>query len=148
MDFSRTNWLAVAACVVFGMAMGFLFYGYLFNDIWMAGNGIAVSGEGEAMKMTKNGADMPMSNTPMIFNTVCIAVYALLMDWLLRRQGVSTWMSGATTGAVIGLIGLLGVFTGNMFAGNPTSLSMVDGSYTFLMFTIFGAIIGGWQKKA
>ena len=139
----KTNWLAVAAAVVSGMVIGFLWYGVLFNTQWMAGNGITMEGE----KMFKNGAEIPMTFTPMIFNLVCMVVYALLINWLLGKMNISTWASGATVGASIGLIMLLGVITGNLFAANPTSLSMVDGSYSFVMFTLFGAIMGGWQKK-
>ncbi len=139
----KTNWLAVAACVVLGMAMGFLWYGMLFNAQWMAGNGFTMEGE----KMLKNGAEVPMSSTPMIFNTVAMVVYALLMNWLLGRTGASSWMDGAMVGGVVGLIGAIGVYTGNMFAMNPASLSMVDGSYVLVMFTLFGAVLGGWQKK-
>jgi len=30
---------------------------------------------------------------------------------------------------------------------SPFSLSLIDGGYAFLQFVIFGAIIGGWQKR-
>ncbi len=90
---------------------------------------------------------MPSSPAPMIFNMASMVVYALLMNWLLAKTGATNWLDGAKTGALIGLILLLNVITGNMFAMNPFSLSMVDGSYSFLMFVLFGAIIGGWQKR-
>lgn len=139
----KTNWLAIAAAAVAGMILGFLWYGALFNAQWMAGNGFTMDGE----KMLKNGVEVPMSSTPMIFNTVCMVVYALIINWLLGKMNISTWASGATVGAGIGLIMLLGVIVGNLFAMNPSSLSMVDGSYSFVLFTVIGAIVGGWQKK-
>lgn len=139
----KTNWLAIVTSAVAGMVIGFLWYGALFNKLWMDGNGFTMEGE----KMLKNGVEVPMSFTPMIVNTVVMAVYALIMDWLFKKMNVSTWQTGATIGAAIGLIMLLGVLVGNMFAMNPMSLTLVDGSYSFVLFTVIGAIVGGWRKK-
>ncbi len=139
----KTNWLAIAVCVIGGMAIGFLWYGALFNAAWMAGNGFTMEGE----KMFKNGVEVPMTATPMIFNTIAMLVYALLVNWLLGRTGANTWMEGAKIGGLIGLIMVIGIYIGNMFAMNPASLTMVDGSYSFVLFAMMGAILGGWQKK-
>lgn len=123
--------------------LGFLWCGALFQNQWMAGNGITMSGD----QMFKNGVAMDMSMTPMIFNTIAMLIYALVMNWLIQKTGSTDLMSGLTLGAVIGGIHLFGIITGNMFAGNPMSLSMVDGSYTFILFAAMGAILGAWQKK-
>ena len=139
----KTNWLAVAAAVVVSMIIGFLWYGLLFQNQWMAGNGFTMEGE----KMFKDGVEIPMSSTPMIFNTIAMVVYALIMNWLLGRIGANTWMDGAKVGGAIGLLMAVGVYIGNVFAQNPMSLTMVDGSYSLVLFTLIGAILGGWQKK-
>ena len=139
----KTNWLAIVVSVVVSMLVGFLWYGLLFSQQWMEGNGITLEGE----KLFKNGVEMPMSNTPMIFNTVAMVFYALVMNWLLGRMGVNTWMDGAKTGGAIGLMMAAGVYTGNLFANNPASLSMVDGLYSLVLFVIIGAIVGGWRKE-
>ena len=88
-----------------------------------------------------------MTMTPMIVNTVAMVVYALVMNWLFGKMNVSTWQTGATIGAGIGLIMLLNELTGNMFANNPMSLTQIDGSYSLVLFVVIGAIVGGWQKK-
>ncbi len=139
----KTNWLAIVVSVVVTMLIGFLWYGVLFQTQWMAGNGITMEGD----KMFKNGAEIPMSATPMIVNTVAMLIYALVMNWLLGKMNVSTWQTGATIGAGIGLMMVLGILTGNLFAQNPMSLTLVDGSYSFVLFVLIGAIVGGWQKK-
>ncbi len=139
---TKTNWLALVACVIAGMVMGFGWY-TLFVDQWAAGNGIVIEGE----KMSKNGVEMPMSMLPMVVNVISLFVYAYLMNWLINKAQSGTLMGGATIGAVIGVIHFFGIYTGNRFAGNPTSLSMVDGFFTLLLFTVFGAIIGGWRAK-
>ncbi|MBK6859394.1 MAG: DUF1761 domain-containing protein [Saprospiraceae bacterium] len=140
---TKTNWLALVVAALVGIAMGFLWYGMLFSNQWMAGNGITMAGE----KMMKNGAELPMSALPMIVNAVSMLVYAYLMNWLVNKTSSFDLKSGATLGAVIGVIHLFGIYTGNRFAGNPVSLSMVDGFYTFLLFTVMGAIIGAWRTK-
>jgi len=139
----KTNWLAVVVAVVVTMLIGFLWYGMLFNATWMAGNGFTMEGD----KMLKDGVEIPMSSTPMIFNTGTMVVYALLMNWLLGLTRAANWMDGVKVGGAIGLIMALGVYIGNMFAMNPASLSMVDGSYSLVVFVLLGAILGGWQKK-
>ena len=139
----KTNWMAIAASVVASMVIGFLWYGAMFNTQWMAANGITMEGE----KMFKNGTEIPMTMTPMIVNTVAMVVYALVMNWLFGKMNVSTWQTGATIGAGIGLIMLLNELTGNMFANNPMSLTQIDGSYSLVLFVVIGAIVGGWRKK-
>ena len=139
----KTNWLAIAASAVAGMALGFLWYGVLFNTQWMAANGFTMEGE----KMFKDGAEVPMSATPMIINTVVMVVYALVLNWLFGKMNVATWQTGATIGGAIGVLMLLGIMVGNMFAMNSMSLTMVDGSYSLVLFAVIGAIVGGWQKK-
>jgi hypothetical protein len=139
----KTNWIAVVVSVVAGMFIGFLWYGMLFQAQWSAGNNITMEGE----KFFKNGVEMSPSATPMIINLLAMVVYALLVNWLLGLANARTWMDGAKIGGAIGLILAINEHLGNMFAMNPSSLSMVDGSYSLVMFTLFGAILGGWQKK-
>lgn len=139
----KTNWIAVIVAIVAGMVVGFLWYGMFFVAPWMAGNGITMEGG----KYLKDGVEMPMSATPMIFNTVAMVVYALLVNWLLGVAKANTWLDGAKIGGVIGLIMAINIYVSNLFSGDPASLSMVDGSYTLVSFTLFGAILGGWQKK-
>ncbi|MBK8956703.1 MAG: DUF1761 domain-containing protein [Saprospiraceae bacterium] len=140
---TKTNWIALVVSALVGMGMGWLWYGMLFTDLWMSGNGISMDGE----KMMKNGAEMPMDMLPMIVNIISLLVYAYCMNWLVNKTSSFDLKSGATLGAVIGVIHLFGIYTGNRFAGNPVSLSMVDGFYTFLLFTVMGAIIGAWRPK-
>ena len=145
MDFSRTNWLAIAACVVAAMGIGFAWYGLLFVQQWMAGNGITM--DEATMKIFKNGVEQPNSATPMIVNSVVMLVYAFIMNWLVNRTNSTTWMSGATVGLAVGVVGLLNHIVSNMFAFRASELAMVDGSYFVAVFVVMGAILGGWRKK-
>lgn len=140
----NTNWLAIVASVVFAMALGFLWYGVLFLDSWMAGNGLVENGD---TSMLKYGVEVAVSSTPMIINTFAMVAYALFMNWLITKTGDTTWLKGAKLGAALGLISYTGIALTNLFAANDYSLTRVDGGYTFLLFTVMGAIIGGWRKQ-
>lgn len=111
----------------------------------MAGNGITASEDG--LKMFKNGVEMDMSPTPMIVNTLFMVVFAIIMNWLVNKAGARTLQSGAMVGFAVGVTHLLNVIVGNMFASNPSSLSTVDGSYSLVLFTLMGAILGAMQKN-
>jgi hypothetical protein len=138
----KVNWISIIAALVASMAIGFLWYGALFQSQWMAGNGITMEGE----KMLKHGIEVPVTSAPMILNTIGMVIYALFMNWLIGKTGDNTWMKGGTLGFILGLILCIGVFLNNMFASSPTSLSMVDGSYALVLWTVTGAIIGGMKK--
>ncbi|HMQ48636.1 MAG TPA: DUF1761 domain-containing protein [Saprospiraceae bacterium] len=140
---NKTNWLAIIVAAVAAMALGFLWYGVLFQEQWMAGNGITVEGD----KMFKYGTEMPISSLPMIINTVAMIIYALMMNWLAVKSGSTTFKKGATLGAFVGFIVLLSTYVSNRFAANPTTLSMVDGVYSLALFMIIGTIVGGWRKQ-
>lgn len=139
----KTNWLAIVVAVVVAVFIGFLWYGMFFTDMWMAGNGITMEGE----KVIKNGVEMPMTPTPMIFNVIGMIVYALVLNWLVGLTGTNSWAGGAKLGGAIGLLMIIGITTGNLFAARPSSLTMVDGSYSLVQFIVMGAIIGGWPKR-
>ena len=141
MNQKNTNWLGVIVSVVACMGLGFLWYGYLFLDKWMAGNGITMGSEEGSM--VKNGVEHSMSMTPMIYNVISIVIFSLFMNWLLNRMNAKNLMSGLTTGVIIGLVMFVGIFVGNTYALNDMSLTMVDGSYSIVFWALIGAIMGG-----
>ncbi len=141
----NTSWLAILLAAIAGMAIGFLWYGTLFQDTWMTGNNITANED--MTSMFKNGVEVPVTFTPMLVNTVGMFVYALFMNWLINKTGDTSLQGGLTLGASLGAIIFLIVIIADLFAANPTSLSMVDGSYNFVLFSAMGAIIGGLRKK-
>lgn len=146
MNFKNVNWLAIIAAVVASMALGFLWYGNLFMEQWMAGNGFVLSESGETM--IRNGEEISPSMKPMIVNAVAMLVYALFMRWLLEKSNALTLAGGFKMGFVLGLIMYIGVATNNMFAMTENSLTQIDGFYAVVLWTVIGIIIGAWQKKS
>lgn len=139
----KTNALAVLLAALAGMIIGFLWYGALFQEQWMAGNGITES-DG---KMFKAGKEMDMSPLPMLLNFACMFVYAFLLNWLQNSMGVSTWQGGAKVGATVGLMVSLSAILGHLFAQNPGQLPLVDGSYALVLFTVIGAVVGARRRR-
>jgi Protein of unknown function (DUF1761) len=142
---NKTNWLSIVLSAVAAMVIGFIWYGFIFMNQWMAGNGITASEDGT--KMFKDGAEMDMSMTPMLVNTIFMVVYALIINWLIQKTNATGWQDGMMIGLAIGVTHTLNVIAGNLFAANPASLSMVDGSYSLVLFTVMGAVIGAMQKR-
>ncbi|HMT53324.1 MAG TPA: DUF1761 domain-containing protein [Saprospiraceae bacterium] len=142
---NKINWMAILASVVATMVIGFLWYGAIFQNQWMAGNGITANEDSTIMY--KNGAEMDMSFTPMIVNVIFMFIYAFIMNWLLNKLNARNLQSGAMVGLAVGVTHLMNIMVGNMFAANPSSLTIVDGSYSIVLFTVMGAIIGAMHKR-
>lgn len=143
---NNTNWLAVAAASVAGMFTGFLWYGVIFAQKWMDVNHFTM--DEATQKMFKDGVEVQANPAvDMSLNFLAMVFYALVMNWLLRRANATTLQDGVMIGGAIGLMSLVGIHINNMFAMTPSALSMIDGSYALALFTVIGAILGGWQKK-
>lgn len=141
----QTNWLAVITAAVAGTFIGATWYSFLFAEAWMKATGVSASEDG--LKAFKNGVEITEGMNPMIANTFAMALYAVILNWLLQRASAKTLQSGAMIGGAIGLMSLVSNYVNNMFAAEPSTLSMIDGSYALVLFTVMGAILGAWQKK-
>jgi len=110
----------------------------------MKANGITMEGENT---MFKDGVEMTMSNTPMIFNTIGVIVYALLLNWLINKTNQTTGAKGALLGAIIGVFAGIDTFLSNEFAFNSREGSLIDGLYLVVVLAVMGFILGAWRKK-
>jgi hypothetical protein len=132
----KANYLAWLACPVYNALLGMGWYS-IFRIPWMMAHG-----------MSQDSIDrMPNPALPYIISFVCALISAFILDWLFRRMNVSGWLDGLKTGAAIGLFGLMGMIVMMQFALHPFHLALIDGGFAFLLYTGYGLIIGGWQKK-
>jgi hypothetical protein len=138
----KINWLAIVVSVVAGSIIGFLWYGLFFMDVWAAGNSLTFEGD----KIFKNGAEIPANSSAMAFNTLSMVVYAFFLHWLINKTGDKTWKSGTLLGLVIGLVNWVAIFVSNNFSHADGSLTLIDGSYALVLWTVMAGIIGGWRK--
>jgi hypothetical protein len=133
----KTNFLAILLCAILNILLGMAWFG-VFRQPWMDGHHLTE----ESIKSMAN------PYMPYVVSIVGAIVLAYAMTLIFRRMGVCSLKDGFLNGAGIGLFGLVGVIVLNMYAMNPFSLSLIDGGYAFVQLAIFGAVIGGWVKRA
>lgn len=133
---NKTNYLALIVCPIINMALGMGWYG-IFQIDWMAGHGLTQEG----MNIDSGGA------TKYILSVVGSLATAYILNLIFKRMGVNTLADGIKTGAAIGFFGLSGTIVGYKFAMHAWSIALIDGGFTFLLFVLYGAVLGGWQKK-
>ena len=146
---SSFKWLAVLVSVIVGMFIGFLWYGAFFNGAWSEAVGFTGPGLTEAgAEVLKYGQPVTLDPvTPMIINVGLMTLYAVFFGWLTGRTEDTTFGEGAMLGAVVGVVAAAGQAVGNLFAMEPTVLSLIDGSYYIVLFAVIGGIMGGWRNR-
>ena len=142
----RHNWLAIALCAVINFIFSNLWYGMLFGEKWYALHNMVVDKTNGTF--TKNGITPDFNPVAAILGAVAGAlISAFILSYLFRRMGVAGWKDGLVTGATIGLFAFIGLSVNNLFICNPMSLSLIEGGAAVILFALYGAILGGWQKK-
>ena len=135
MDLASVRWPPVAACVVFSVVSGWIWFGpkTFFPSWWQA--------------IGKSAGDPPVG-TPvtwilLILTSVIQALCAvLLVPLIANAMGGLTITSGATAGLFIwlGFVGSTGL-ANKLFAGYLKAWMIESGNH-LLNYVVFGAIIG------
>ncbi|MEI6410798.1 MAG: DUF1761 domain-containing protein [Bacteroidota bacterium] len=133
---NRTNYLAILLCPIINAVLGMAWYG-IFRIEWMMGHGFT----------QYDFLNDPAGPTKYILAVIGALATAYILNMLFKRMGVTTLMDGLKTGAAIGFFGLSGIIVCFKFAMHPWSIAMIDGGFAFLLFVLYGAVLGGWQKK-
>lgn len=133
------NYGAVVVCAVINMALGFLWYGSLFQKPWTKMMGIDCSDEHKMKAMQKKA--MPAH----IVSFITSLVMAYILTHFIRYAGVKTAMDGAAMGfwAWLGFV-LPPTLAGNMYGGKKIQLWFIDGGYYLVSLLIFGAVVASW----
>ena len=123
MNNSKINHAAVWVTVVLLIGFGFLWYGPLFGDKWMALVGLNPA----EVEANPPGAGV------WITNLVATAIPMYLLAWLFGKLDIDSAMSGAKIGLMISFsFVFLSKMTGDMFAQNPYELSWIQGVLIWL----------------
>ncbi|MEX1108939.1 MAG: DUF1761 domain-containing protein [Dongiaceae bacterium] len=130
---ARINWLAVLLAIVAQMAIGFLWYGFLFQAQWMAAVGIPPEAAGAPGSMT----------APMIVSVLSALAIAILLSLIVNRGAVGGFGEGVKWGFLLWLLLALPMHAiPNIWAGRDTTLTVIDGSEALAALVVAGAIIG------
>jgi len=135
MQFAGMNLLATVLAAVASFMFGWVWYGMLFSDAWLA----AIGKSREQVK-----GDTP-SPTPFIISFVGLLIMAWVLAGVLRHLGSDqvTLRNGIITGAFMWLgfvITTLGV--NNAFRDAKPALTLIDGGHWLGVLLVQGAIIG------
>jgi hypothetical protein len=135
MNFSGINWLAVLACGVASLVVGFIWYSKpVFLLPWL-------KGIGKTEEFTKN---------PKPVNFVCLFIGALIeaifVSFLLAAMGSASLGSGLLAGFMIWL-GFVATtsFADNLMSGGSFSLFMVQSGDHLVTLLIMGMILAAWR---
>ena len=124
------NWIGVLAALVASQAIGFVWYGLLFEAQWTDLAGIAVSGS--------------EGSTAMALGAVQNLVIAIGLGWLIARTGKTGWVGGATAGLIACLFfGLATMALRFIYGDDNPGLIPIDGGYMLIQYGVSGALIGG-----
>ena len=143
------NYLAVLACAVVAMALGFLWYGALFGKIWMKLEGMPV----DALERAKND---PAAKKKMMQGYVIQFIAALVMAFVLAHAiifaaaypglGIHGLSAGLIT-AFMSWIGFVAPPTLGMvlWEGKPWKLWILINAYWLILLLGMGGILALWM---
>jgi hypothetical protein len=124
------NWIGVIVALIASQALGFVWYGVVFEKVWIALSGV----DPNAMSTTM----------PMVLGAVQNLVIALGLAWFIPKTGMTGWVNGAILGAIAcGFFGWGTMALRFIYGGDNTGLIPIDGGYMLLQYLISGAVIGG-----
>lgn len=134
MSVAGHNVLAIAAAAVVMYLIGFVIYGYLFSEMWMALSGVT--------EESFVGQEWRMGLSPIMPILIAIGI-SIAIGW----RGATGVQAGAITGFVVAIFFLVAArlyaFT---YSTEPVGLLWIDALHFLLICPVAGAIIGGWPK--
>jgi hypothetical protein len=123
------NWAAVVVAALVMQAIGFLWYGVIFEQQWIALSGVPAESA---------------SNTGMMLGFVNTLVMAVGLGWAVPRMGGMSWGSGAVNGALLAIFfACTTAAMGFIYGGRDTGLIPLEFGYLIVVCLVGGAIIGG-----
>jgi hypothetical protein len=123
------NWAGVIAALVVGQLLGFLWYGMIFEEQWMALSSAA-------------GADS--SSTAMAYGAVNQLVVAIGLGLLVAKLGADSLIGGARTGLMAGFFFAATATAQNfIYGGADPGLIPIDIGFLLVAYTAMGAVVGG-----
>lgn len=133
----KINWLAVLAIAVFNVMLGFVWYGMLFEQPWMAAVGLTPA-DAETANM---GLSIGVSVVGAILASILISlILGAGKEWNLRV--------GLKWGLAIGLLLILPHNAAlNNWAQRSWDLTLIDSAYALVFFAAAGALLGAWRPK-
>ena len=127
------NWLAVVTAAVSSLVLGGVWYGALFGNAWLKAAGLT-------REHAMGGNKALMFGGTFVLSLIAAATFAMFLGPDVN----------ATTGTLYGLCaGLCWVAASYgisyLFERRPLALSVINGGYDSVQFTLIGLILGAWR---
>jgi Protein of unknown function (DUF1761) len=134
----KINHVAILVCVVLMHVLGFLWYGPLFGEKWMAYL---------KLDMAQIQANAPGAGI-WVLNLIASVAPLYMLAWLFTKLDITTGIRGAGIAFLLTFsMHHLIEMNSNMFAQQPYGLAWVTGGYSLVSFTLSGFILGAWTKR-
>lgn len=131
---AKLNWLGIIVATVVAFFIGFLWYGVIFAERWIALTGVTDEGSGNALWM--------------LAGLVQTFVTMTGLGWLIAREGAPGWMNGLKIGLLAGVcFALMTSAYGFIYQTSPMGLLPIDWSHLLMVYGVGGALIGGLRMK-
>lgn len=134
------NYLAVLACGVLSMALGFLWYGPLFGEEWMKLVGMTKD------KMEKAKQDMNKTYTLSFLSSVVMAYVLAHFVWF-SAPGAGTVLVGIKTG-IWAWLGFVATTSLSQYLYSlekkPMKLYVIDTGYYLVLLVLMGVVLAVW----
>lgn len=133
MDFLTVNWLAVVVATVVNMFVGFLWYGPLFGERWLA-------------MIDKQAEDIEDDPSMYLVSGVSALISAYALAVVVGASDVSSLVGGALIGLFLWVgIGATGTLVYTTFEGPPRNVWFLHAMYQAVVFVINGALFAVWM---
>ena len=132
LPFSSVNWLAVVVGMVVSMAMGALWYGPLFGNLWL-----------RLIGKTEDEIE------PNPFDYMKTAIASFVAMLFLNFFVIAFGGGGFFNGAVLGALAFLGfgatmTYVYTIFEGPPEKVWLLYSAYQIVVFILMGGVFAIW----
>jgi len=129
---ASVNWLAVLVGTVVSMALGALWYGPLFGQLWLKMIG-------------KTEDELEADPTTYIKTAVAAFLGMLALNLVVVSFGATTFLAGLVAAAFIFIgIGATTTFVYTTFEGPPEKVWLLYVTYHLVVYLIMGGIFAIW----
>ncbi|MGD8731523.1 MAG: DUF1761 domain-containing protein [Anaerolineales bacterium] len=132
-SFGAVNWLAVVVGMVLSMAMGALWYGPLFGNLWL--------------RLIGKTAD-EIEGDPMDYLKTAVAAFIamLFLDLVVASFGAQSLADGVVVGALTFIgFGATLTFVYTTFEGPDERVWLLYAAYQLVVFVIMGGVFAVWN---
>ena len=124
------NWLGLVLALIASQAIGFVWYGLVFETRWLALSGVDPA--------TAN------ATASMIWGTVDALVVVVGLALAIPALGKTTLMGGATVGLAAAVFFAIPTLAFDVVYGaEPIELLAIEAGYLLVYYMVAGALIGG-----